>query len=82
MFGGYFYSDPHATALTNQAIHTLDSTVRQRNFVALQHYCLTGNPPIIPIAFGPARTLVKSHVQGLQTLLNNSWRLENVWINS
>jgi peptide/nickel transport system substrate-binding protein len=80
-FGGYFYSDSHASAVTNQAIRTLDASVRQRDFVALQQYCLTEDPPIIPIAFGPARSLVKSSVQGLQTLLNNSWRLEDVWIN-
>jgi peptide/nickel transport system substrate-binding protein len=79
-FGGYFYSDAHAAALTNQAIHTLNTSVRQRDFVALQQYCLTVDPPIIPIAFGPARTLCQSSVHGLQTLLNNSWRLEDVWI--
>jgi peptide/nickel transport system substrate-binding protein len=79
-FGGYFYSDPHAANLTNQAIHTLDTAVREKDFVALQQYCLTDDPPIIPIAFGPARTLCQSSVHGLQTLLNNSWRLENVWL--
>jgi peptide/nickel transport system substrate-binding protein len=79
-FGGYFYSDAHAAALTNQAIHTLNTSVRQQDFVALQQYCLTVDPPIIPIAFGPARTLCQSSVHGLQTLLNNSWRLEDVWI--
>jgi peptide/nickel transport system substrate-binding protein len=80
-FGGYFYSDAHASALTNQAIHTLNAGVRKKNFTALQEYCLISNPPIIPIGFGPARSLVRSRVQGLQTLLNNSWRLEDVWIN-
>jgi peptide/nickel transport system substrate-binding protein len=79
-FGGYFYSDPYAAKVTNQALHTLDTTVRQKDFVALQQYCLTVDPPIIPIAFGPARTLCQSSVHGLQTLLNNSWRLEDVWI--
>jgi peptide/nickel transport system substrate-binding protein len=80
-FGGYFYHDAHAAAVTNQATHTLNPAVRQKDFVALQQYCLTEDPPIIPIAFGPARTLVKSRVQGLRTQLNNSWRLEDVWIN-
>ncbi|MGA2528052.1 MAG: ABC transporter substrate-binding protein [Acidimicrobiales bacterium] len=80
-FGGLFYSDPHATALVNQATHTLNQTVRKRDFVALQQYCLTVNPPEIPIAFGPARTLVNSKVQGLRTLLNASWRLEDIWFN-
>jgi peptide/nickel transport system substrate-binding protein len=79
-FGGYFYSDAHASALTNQAIHTLNPTLRQQDFVSLQQYTLTTDPPIIPIAFGPARTLCQSSVHGLQTLLNNSWRLEDVWI--
>jgi peptide/nickel transport system substrate-binding protein len=81
-FGGYFYNDKHAASLTNQAIHSLNPTLRQKAFVALQTYCTVVDPPIIPIAFGPARTLVRTRVQGLQTLLNNSYRLENVWINS
>ncbi len=80
-FGGLFYSDPHATALLNQATHTIDPRIRRKDFVALQQYCLTVNPPEIPIAFGPARTLVSSKVQGLEVLLNASWRLEDVWIN-
>jgi peptide/nickel transport system substrate-binding protein len=79
-FGGYFYSDPHASTLTNQAIHSLNTALRQRDFVALQQYCLTVDPPIIPIGFGPARSLVRSKVQGLQTLLNSSWRFEDIWI--
>lgn len=81
-FGGLFYSDPHATALVNQATHSINPKLRQKDFVALQQYCLTVDPPEIPIAFGPARTLVNSKVQGLEILLNASWRLENVWINS
>jgi hypothetical protein len=80
-FGGCLYSDPHAAALTKQATHTLDQTVDKRDFVALKQYCLTVDPRIIPIGFGPLRTLVSSKVQGLQVLPNASWRLENVWIN-
>ena len=81
-FGGYFYSDPHATALVNQATHTLDIPLRRRNFAELQRYCLFDNPPIIPFGFGPDAMLVNSKVQGLRTLLNQSWRLENVWLNA
>jgi peptide/nickel transport system substrate-binding protein len=81
-FGGYFYNDKHAAALTNEAIHSLNQQLRRKLFVELQSYTTTVDPPIIPIAFGPARTLVSSKVQGLETLLNNSYRLENVWINS
>jgi peptide/nickel transport system substrate-binding protein len=81
-FGGYFYNDKHAAALTNEAIHSINQGLRQKLFVELQSYCTTVDPPIIPIAFGPARTLVSSKVQGLETSLNNSYRLENVWINS
>jgi ABC-type transport system substrate-binding protein len=81
-FGGYFYSDPHATALVNQATHSLDIALRKRNFAELQRYCLFDNPPIIPFGFGPNAMLVNSKVQGLRTLLNQSWRLEDVWLNA
>ena len=81
-FGGYFYKDAHAAALTNEAIHSLNQALRRKLFVELQSYCLTVDPPIIPIAFGPNRTLVNENVQGLETCTNSSWRLENVWINS
>ena len=80
-FGGYFYSDPHVTALVNQATHTLNVPMRERNFHELQRYCLFDNPPIIPFGFGPNAMLVSSKVQGLRTLLNQSWRLEDVWLN-
>jgi peptide/nickel transport system substrate-binding protein len=80
-FGGYFYNDPYATKLVNRATHTLDVTLRERNFRELQSYCFYNNPPIIPIAFGPNAMLVKSRVQGLRTLLNQSWHMEDVWLN-
>jgi peptide/nickel transport system substrate-binding protein len=81
-FGGYFYNDKNAATMTNEAIHSLNEALRKKLFVELQSYCTIVDPCIIPIAFGPARTLVSSKVQGLQTLLNNSYRLEDVWINS
>ncbi len=81
-FGGYFYNNKHAAQLVNQATHTLDTTVRARNFHELQRYCLYTDPPIIPFGFGPNAMLVKNRVQGLRTLLNQSWRLEEVWLNS
>lgn len=81
-FGGYFYNDPVATAMVLRATRTLDVSVRKSTFEQLQSYCLYVDPPIIPIAFGPARTLVSDKVEGLTTLLNNSWRLENTWLSA
>ena len=81
-FGGYFYNDQHAAQLVNHATHTLDTTMRARNFHELQSYCLYTDPPIIPFGFGPNAMLVKNRVQGLRTLLNQSWRLEEVWLSS
>jgi peptide/nickel transport system substrate-binding protein len=81
-FGGLFYNDPHATALVNQATHTINETVRKRDWGELQRYCLSVNPPGIPIAFGPNVSLVNSKVQGFQCLCSNFWPLEDVWINS
>ena len=79
-FGLYAYKDPKATALTNKATHTLNENVRKRTFTELQRYTTQVNPPIVPIAFGPGRTLVSSKVNGLVTLLNYSYRMENVWL--
>jgi hypothetical protein len=55
--------------------------MRERNFHELQRFCLFDNPPIIPFGFGPNAMLVSDKVQGLRTLLNQSWRLEEVWLN-
>ncbi|MGA3214848.1 MAG: ABC transporter substrate-binding protein [Acidimicrobiales bacterium] len=80
-FGGYFYDDPDANKLVNQATHSIDVPLRKKDFAALQRYCLFDDPPIIPFGFGPNAMLVNSRVQGLRTLLNQSWRLEDVWLN-
>lgn len=81
-FGGYYYVDPKAAALVRKATGTLDQKVRQQTFAELQYYGLMVDPPIVPLAFGPARTLVSDKVRGLRTLLNNSWRLEETWLSA
>ena len=78
---GYFYNNTHADQLVNQATHTLDTTVRDATSRAAALLPYT-DPPIIPFGFGPNAMLVNEPRAGARTLLNQSWRLEEVWLNS
>jgi ABC-type transport system substrate-binding protein len=79
-FGGYGYNSHTAIALLDRATHSINPKLRQSTFSRLQEYTMWVDPPEIPIAYGPARTIVSSKVQGLRTLLNYSWRLEDCWL--
>ena len=80
--GGFYYDVPMVTNLVGQAGSSPNQSLRRSIFERLQRYCYAVNPCGLPIALGCSRTLVASQVQGLQTQLNNSWRLENVWLNA
>lgn len=79
-FGGYFYTTTTVNKKLDLALDSLTTALRKKTFATLQKYCLFTNPPIIPIGFGPARTLVSSNVRGLVTLSNDSWRGEDIWL--
>lgn len=74
------YDDPQALALVQRATTATEETERARLFSELQRYGMEVNPPWIPLAFTVQRTAIRDGVHGFKTLLNGSWRLEDVWL--
>jgi peptide/nickel transport system substrate-binding protein len=79
-FGLAAYSDPKVLKLFNHVTHTNDQALRQKIFSYLQYYTAYVDPCGDPIAFGPARWLIRDRVHGVVTLFDYAFRAENIWV--
>jgi peptide/nickel transport system substrate-binding protein len=74
-----FYSNKRTDQILDQAFHTSGSS-RANAYGELQQQTMA-TAPLVPLYFAPARTGLRSSVQGFHTYTASWWPLEEVWIN-
>ena len=79
-FGGYFYSDPHAPRSSTRRLIPL-TYLREAELRRAAAVLPLRRPADHPLRLRAERDAGQLKVQGLRTLLNQSWRLEDVWLN-